>query len=376
VTAREHRKSRDATSLLQRDLLRSVTASAVEQLTRILVVLAGLVAASGGCSRRYTDGDVWGDPKAPSRGTGASLDARPDAPSAPAPDAPSPVVNPVGPDAGAPPTANPDTAPVTAGPMRPGSAACQKCEDRICSHHELGDLVSQCYVEPDPANPRKIGRGPRPDLLFTEACRRVVECVLSSRCFAPTNHRDPEASRCYCGDVDGTECLFEPGGPCKEQIQHATGSDDHATVLTKLQDPIFGASANGTPVPNAAGVAMRLVNCNSLFCSPPCFGYNACAAQSSFHPVGNPLCDTDICRNDGDCMPLSECIASTECLEPPAPDGGSSSGAAATDGGSAPHSPPLTASSQPIVREIDMHEIHAATRPGALTRPRLPMSRR
>ena len=207
-----------------------VRATALERQPTSLLLLGLLpLLWAGACARRQVDGDVRGEPLRPPRpgvgvdggqpgrdgGTVAATDAR----ASNQTDSGSSL-----PWDGAAST-TPDTAPGGRDPTL-FNPACDKCEARSCRRHpDFGDLVGNCFDDADPRNPQRVGRGPRPDLLVSEACKAVVKCIRETKCSKPAPPAVPgepplpaDPVPCYCGSAVGTDCLSRdrPKGPCED----------------------------------------------------------------------------------------------------------------------------------------------------------------
>ena len=183
--------------------------------------------------------------------------------------------------------------------------ACQKCEAELCRNQgaylSMGALAPRCYS--------------------SESCRAVLDCVRRTKCAEPPHFSGLE---CYCGTAAEAACLTRgeggANGPCMAEIEEAVGESDPASVVPKLYDLSY-----------LSGVAMHLTLCRNYYCSKPCFDYaqNNCAIDLQSEPpvFGNPLCETEACRTEGQCVPRSQCVAWGDCLPDvdgglPLPDGG------------------------------------------------------
>jgi hypothetical protein len=315
------------------------------RLPRLLAVLP-LLAASA-CARRQVDGDVQGEPLRPPRPDFGTDGGRPSGQDGGATAATDAATNPAL-DAAAPPDGGGGPPPDAAAGKDPilFNPACEKCEARSCRRHpDFGDLVGNCFDEVDPGNPRRVGRGPRPDLSVSEACRAVVKCVRASKCSIVASPVDPampppaDPAPCYCGDASGTECVVAGNprinGPCRAEIEAASGSSVPLEVMNKLYATIWDQPPMGVAIPNAAGLAMQLVICDNSNCSTPCAGYNSCFSPLTGLDTGSPECATEQCLKEGVCV--SDCWTQRYC---PEPDGGAPAGAAGgVDAGPQPRLP-------------------------------------
>ena len=66
------------------------------------------------------------------------------------------------------------------------------------------------------------------------------------------------------------------------------------------------------------GRAMKLAICDSYYCSTPCLGFPAgsnCVVDPFANPPvwGNPMCETEACRKEGQCIPRSVCVELGDC---------------------------------------------------------------
>jgi hypothetical protein len=93
-------------------------------------------------------------------------------------------------------------------------------------------------------------------------CKQIVDCVRTTKCTSDSATDSP--SDCLCGlDVDVGVCstmqLTALTGECKDLIALGAETTTVIDISTRLGDPTY-----------AAGLAMRLIQCDQRFCATEC----------------------------------------------------------------------------------------------------------
>lgn len=162
-------------------------------------------------------------------------------------------------------TSSVSTAEITRNPNDP-KTPCQECESKVHDgNRNCVDSNFRCDNLPgltdDTLKSPLLAGVPKAAL-----CRRIIDCVRSSRCAAPDHTGTSIPTDCFCGQgVDPEDCFFRRDfaaatGACKELIAIGSETLDTAEIAVRMFEPTYASGAAETVIET----------CDMLFCSSEC----------------------------------------------------------------------------------------------------------